>query len=215
MGLLEWRIRGTIGRPTGGLVQVILLFAGGLIISLTLLFLPSDAVQAAGGLYLVVELVAVVIFAVRVLPAAVRIDWARGAAARYVAASSIFVLVATAIFLYVVYRFIADPSIAGDPSSIRGVLTASDHAAFVGVVTNLILGLALTLSADRHEGSAAAEQVAFWLMNLGLAVFLVGLIAEVPEVKRVGAPIMGVGILVALAVVAIRLRASDLRAAEA
>lgn len=214
MGLLEWRTLRTTDRPTGGLVQLILLFAGGLIISLTLLFLTKEALQAAGGLYLMVELIAVAIFAVRVVPTAVRIDWTAGASARHLAASSLFVLIATAIFLYVIYRFIADPSIAGDPSSIAGVLTASDHAAFIGVMTNLVLGLALAFTADRHDGGAVAEHLAFWLMNLGLIVFLFGLIAESPEIKRIGSPVMGIGILIGLAIVAMRLRASDLRAAS-
>lgn len=214
MGLLEWRVRGTMDRPRGGLVQIGLLFAGGVIISLTLLFLSAEALQAAGGVYLLVELVAVAIFALRVVPAAIRIDWAGNGAARHLAASAIFVLVATAIFLYVIYRFISDPSIAGDPTSIVGVLTASDHAAFIGVITNLVLGLALAFSADRHEGGTTAEHAAFWLMNVGLVVFLVGLIAENPDLKRIGSPAMGVGILLALAVVAMRLRASDLSATE-
>jgi hypothetical protein len=214
MGLIEWRVKRTAGRPTSGLVQVGLLFAGGLIISLTLLFLPADAVQAAGGIYLLVELIAVVMFAVRVLPASVRIDWMGAGSARHIAASSIFVVVATAIFLYVIFRFIQDPGIANNPDSIAGVLTASDHAAFIGVVTNLVLGLGLGLAADRHEGGSGSEQLAFWLMNVGLAIFLVGLIAESAMIKRVGSPMMGVGILIALAIVALRLRASDLSATE-
>jgi hypothetical protein len=214
MGLLEWRILGTTGRPTPGLVQVLLLFAGGVIISGTLLLLPTEAIQAAGGLYLLVEIIAVGIFAVRVVPAAVRIDWGHGEAARHLAAAAVFVLIGTAIFLYVIYRFIADPSIAQDPTSIQGVLTASDHAAFIGVMTNLVLGLAIQFSADRHDGGNRWTSVAFWSMNIGLLVFLVGLIADNPQIKRIGSPTMGVGILIALAIVALRLRASDLGAAE-
>jgi hypothetical protein len=75
--------------------------------------------------------------------------------------------------------------------------------------------LALALTADQGEDSGTAGQVGYWLMNLGLIVFVVGLAAEIPEVKRIGAPAMGVGILIELAVIAMRLRASDLRAAEA
>ena len=185
-----------------------------MIISLTLLFLSADAVQAAGGVYLLVELIAVVIFAIRVVPTSIRIGRAGGGSARHLAASSIFVLVATAIFLYVIFRFIQDPSIAGDPSSIAGVLTASDHAAFIGVVTNLVLGIGLALTADRQEGGSRGEQLAFWLMNVGLAIFLVGLIADSAVTKRVGSPMMGIGILIALAIVAMRLRASNLSATE-
>jgi len=213
-GLLEWRILGTSGLPRAGLVQLGALFLSGALLSFTLLFLPPDAVQAAGGLVLLLNLIAVGIFAVRVASKAIRTDWMAGAG-RHLAASSIFVLVAMAIFLYVIYRFISDPSIASDPTAIVGVLTASDHAAFIGVITNLVFGALLTLTADRRDGGRIADQIAFWGTNLGLALFLVGLIGSVTILKQVGAPLMGVSLLVGLAALAMRLRSSSLMAAEA
>ncbi len=50
-------------------------------------------------------------------------------------------------------------------------------------------------------------------MNLGLLVFVVGLVGGITIVKEVGAPIMGLSLLLGLAVAADRLRSSDLRAA--
>jgi hypothetical protein len=214
MGLLEWRVRGTSGLPRAGLVQIGTLFAGGLVLSFTLLFLSGDALQAAGGIDLLVDIIAVVIFAVRVVPAALRADWMAGAG-RHFAASAVYVLIAMAIFLYVIFKFIGDPSLAQDPTPIAGVLTASDHAAFIGVVTNLVLGLLITLTADRGDRWPWAGQVAFWGTNAGLAVFLVGLIAGSSIVKEIGAPVMGVSLLVGLAALAMRLRDSNLSAAEA
>ena len=81
MGLLEWRVRGTTGLPRGGLVQLGALFAGGLVLSFTLLFLSGDALQAAGGIDLLVNIVAVGFFVFRVVPEALRTDWMAGAAA--------------------------------------------------------------------------------------------------------------------------------------
>jgi hypothetical protein len=215
MGLLEWRINGTTGRPRGALAQVLALFAGGLIISLSLLFLPIDAQQAPGGLYLLLELVAVVIFTIRVLPTAVRIDWSRPSAARHFAASSLSVVVATVIFLFVIFKFISDPSIATNPAPVIGILTASDHGAFIGVITNLVLGLLYVLTADRSDRWSWAGQVVFWGMNVGLLVFIVGLVGGIVILKEIGAPIMGVSLLLGLAVGADRLRSSDLRSATA
>lgn len=213
-GLLEWRTLGTGGLSRAGLVQLAALFLSGAVLSFTLLFLPPDAVQPAGGLVLLLNLIAVGIFAVRVLSKAIRTDWMAGAG-RHLAASSIFVLVAMAIFLYVIYRFISDPSIASDPTAIAGVLTASDHAAFIGVITNLVFGALLTLTADRRDGGRIADQIAFWGTNVGLVLFLVGLIGSVTILKQVGAPLMGVSLLVGLAAIAMRLRASNLAAAGA
>ena len=52
------------------------------------------------------------------------------------------------------------------------------------------------------------------LWVLFLLVFIAGLVLEVTVVKRIGAPLMGVSILLGLATIAMRLRASDLRATE-
>jgi ABC-type transport system involved in cytochrome c biogenesis permease component len=48
-------------------------------------------------------------------------------------------------------------------------------------------------------------QVIFWGVNLGLAVFAVGLIVDTAEIKRIGAPVMGVTLLLALGLLASRL----------
>ena len=211
MGLLEWRTVGLRRRSRTGQVQVGALFGGGLLLALTLLFLDAAAVQVVGGIYLVVELVAVALFSGRVVRHAVRVDWRAASPERHLATSAAFVLVATAIFLYVVFLFIS----TGDQSKIpTGVLVASDHAAFIGVITNLIFGLALRLAADRSDRWPWADQVVFWAMNGGLVVFLLGLIAVSPELKRIGAPIMGIAILLGLATIAIRLWSSDLREAD-
>ena len=211
MGLIEWRLMGLTPRSRGGLVQVGALFGGGLILAFTLLLLDQAAVQAVGGIYLLVELVAVGFFARRVLPHALRADWRSGAPGRHIAMAAVFVIIATAIFLYVVFLFIS----TGDPNKIpTGVLVASDHAAFIGVMTNLIFGLALGLAADRGDRWPWAGQVVFWTVNVGLVVFLLGLIAESPELKRIGSPVMGIGILIGLATIALRLWSSDLSAAR-
>ncbi len=211
MGLLEWRLIGLRRRSRGGLVQIAALFGGGLLLALTLLFLPESAVQAVGGIYLLVELIAVVLFIGRVLRSAVRIDWRAASPERHLATSAVFVVVATAIFLYVVFLFIS----TGDPSKIPvGVLVASDHAAFIGVVTNLIFGLALRFGADRSARWPWADQIVYWAMNGGLILFLLGLMVVSPELKRIGAPIMGTAILLGLAVIAGRLWSSDLSTAD-
>jgi hypothetical protein len=208
MGLLDWRVLGTEDRPRGGVAQVALLFAGGLIISGALLFLPVDAQQAPGGLYLLVELIAVAIFAVRVLPTALRIEWSAASAARHFATSAIFVVVATAIFLIVIFKFISDPSITQDPTPVLGILTASDHAAFIGVVTNLMLGLLIVLTRDRGDLWRWADQLIYWGVNVGLLIFIAGLVGDVVILKRIGAPLMGVALLLAVATFAQRLWAA-------
>jgi hypothetical protein len=204
MGLLEWQLMGATARTRGALVQAGALFAGGAVISLGLLFLGQDAAPVA-MLDLVLELVAIVIFAVRVLPSALAVGWGRATGKRHIAASAVFVPIALAAFLYVIVTFIT----AG-PQGVTGrMLEASDHAAFIGVISNLVFGLIATATRDRGEDLGIAGQVGFWLMNLGLLVFLTGLLTDSDQIIRVGAPSMGVGILVVMGISAMRLLGSS------
>jgi len=199
MGLLEWRVLGTTDRPRGGLAQMVLLFLGGVVISFTLLFLPPEAIQPAGGLYLLLELIAVVLFAVRVVPRAVRVSWGSDAAGRHVALSAAFVIVAMLMFMYLIFRFITEPALDVTNPQIVGLLTANDHAAFIGVITNLMLGLLIVLTSSRRDRWAWADRLVFWGVNGGLVIFIVGLVLDVVILKRIGAPLMGVSLLLALA----------------
>jgi hypothetical protein len=56
--------------------------------------------------------------------------------------------------------------------------------------------------------------VIFWGVNLGLLVFVVGLIVNTAEIKRIGAPVMGLTLYVALAILAWRSFSADLGNAE-
>lgn len=212
MGLIEWQVKGTTGRPVGGLIQLVALFGGGALLAAVSLF-AADQVEAIGGIYLLVELIAIVLFVVRVLPAALRVNWAATSPKRHLATSAIFVIVAMAAYIYLVVAFLSDPT--QDFETFLPILTASDHATFIGVITNLVFALALTLSADRRSDWAWADQLIYVLMNGGLVVFLAGLVAQVQLLKQIGAPAMGIGLLLGLVVLALRLRDSNLAAADA
>jgi hypothetical protein len=212
MGLLEWQILGTPGRPRGAVIQAGALFLGGLLLVTALLFLGDSATQPVGAIYLLLELVAVVLFVVRVLPAAARTSWLAAGPRRHFATAAVFVVVAMALFMSFVFALITSPTPDDFASLPTGVLVASDHATFIGVMTNLTFALILKLTADRRDIARWADQVTYWLMNVGLVLFLVGLVGDSAELKRLGAPAMGVGILIGLAALAMRLRASDFRA---
>jgi hypothetical protein len=192
MGLIEWRVRGTRDLPRLGLFQVGVLFLGGFVISIGLM---TGTEQAAGGIYLLAQLIAVVLFALRVLPSAVRRSWLAADPARHFGLASLWLVAALLLFMYVVFTFIANP---GDPDALLlGVLLASDHAVFIGVITNVMLGL-LMLLFMRNMVPDWVGHLIFWGVNLGLAVFVVGLVADVAEIKRIGAPVMGISLLIGL-----------------
>jgi len=199
MGFIEWRIRGTRDLPTLGLIQIGALFLGGLVISISLLL---GAEQAGGGIYLLTQLIAVVLFVVRIWPKALSVDWLSAAPIRHFAVAAVWVVLALALFMYLVFSFItaADPT---DPNAFPlNVLIASDHSAYIGIVTNIMLGLLTTLVLRADVRRSWVGQVIFWGVNLGLIVFMIGLILDSAEIKRIGAPVMGVTLLIALAILA-------------
>ena len=204
MGTLEWRVLGTTGLPRAGLIQIGGLFLGGLLIMAAFLFAPANA-PAVLPIYLLLQLIAAVLFAIRVLPRAVAVDWASSGPARQMAASALFVIVAVALLLYVIVLFMSMPD-PNDPEAFpAGVLLASDHAAFVGVVSNLVFGLIGLVTGGRAARIPWLGHLGFLAMNIGLAVFIVGLAGESADIKRIGAPLMGTGILVLMALAATQL----------
>ena len=199
MGFIEWRLLGTRTLPTLGLVQLGALFVGGLLFSVSLMV---GAEQAGGGINLLTSLIAVVIFAIRVVPRALRVDWVSAEPIRHFAVSALWVVVSIVIFMYVVFVFISEGIDPADPNAPVHILVAGDHAAFIGIVTNVMLGLLTTLVLRADVRRSWVGQLIFWGVNLGLVVFVIGLLLDSAEIKRIGAPVMGIALLISLAILA-------------
>ena len=209
MGFIEWRVLHTTDLPRAGLVQVVALFLGGLIISISLLV---GAEQAGGGIYLLTQLIAVIAFVARIWPRSLRIGWLHADPARHISAASIWVVAALILFMYIVFTFIQDPT-ATDALPLN-ILIASDHSVYIGVITNIVLALLGTLVLTESDRRGWIGQLIFWGVNIGLVVFVIGLIVDTAEVKRIGAPLMGVTLLIALAILAARAWSAPLDTAE-
>jgi hypothetical protein len=169
--------------------------------------LLAGAEQIGGMVYLLMQLVAVVIFVIRIWPRAFATSWTDGAA-RHFAIASIWAVAALLLFMYLVFTFISAEN-PDDPAAFPiNVLLASDHAVYIGVITNIVLGL-LSLLFVRGRAPGWVSQVIFWGVNLGLLVFAIGLILDTAEIKRIGAPVMGVTLLLALGLLAMRAWGTD------
>lgn len=210
-GLIEWRLLGTRDLPRAGLVQVLALFIGGFVISVGLL---AGAAQAAGGIYLLTQLISVVLFIVRIWPRSLRVGWLDANPIRHVGAASIWVVGALILFMYLVFSFITSAN-PNDPSSLPvNVLIASDHSVYIGVLTNIMLGLLSILVLDAATRRSWAGHIIFWGVNLGLLVFVIGLIVDTAAIKRIGAPVMGLTLYVALAILAKSAWSANLASAD-
>ena len=86
------------------------------------------------------------------------------------------------------------------------------HSAFVGMMTNLLLGVFSARTQDARRILPWGEPAAMWLLNLGLLVFF-GL--HIATGSRLGAIVMGVGVLLGVVTMILRLLPREKVAAEA
>ncbi len=153
------------------------------------------------GLNLLGEVLGVAFALVRLRREIAGAGWSSPGPARFGATSILWLIPAVGLIVYLIANYIED----FDQVPTR-LLLALDHATFVGILTNAILGLLLVVCVARRQIWAWADGLVFWGINVGLATFLVGLVAEVAVIKRIGTPIMGASILLGLLTAATRLR---------
>ena len=114
----------------------------------------------------------------------------------HLALASLWIVVALALFMYLVSQFMSNP----DPNAINpGLLIGSDHSVYIGVITNSVFAILAAILGTR-AGSWPVRAIVQWGMNLGLIVFVIGLVSNTQVLKQIGAPTMGVCLLLGLAV---------------
>lgn len=86
--------------------------------------------------------------------------------------------------------------------------TAFVHSGFVGMMTNLLLGVHSARSRDASDVVPWAEPTSLWLLNLGLLAFI-GL--KMAADLRIGAILMGIGVLAGVLTMIARLWVSGAR----
>jgi hypothetical protein len=83
---------------------------------------------------------------------------------------------------------------------------ALDHMMFIGVMSSSLFAM---VRAATPQVGGQAVRVLFLAMNVGIAGFALGLIADVTILKRIFTPIMGAGILFGVAVFVTALTTGD------
>ena len=212
-GFIEWQLTGGGRRTIAGLVQIGLLFVSGLLLSFSLLLsaqLGAQMAQALPGIATLLSLVGAVVVAIRLGRAAIGVSWGAGAK-RHLAMAVGFLVVAKILEAFLVQQFIAAQ---GDISKVSiGLLHALDHSYFIGLMTNMLFGAILVLTADRPRAWPWADQLVFWGLNIGVIGFVAVLITAgsgegaKPFTHPVSfiAPIMGLAALLGIATLSMRL----------
>lgn len=187
---------GTERLERAGAWQAFLFFGAGIALVVGILL----DLQPLLGLNLVGEVVGVAIVLVRLRSRIAGAGWGVPAAARHGAASILWLVPALGLLAYLIVRYFDDFE-----SVPVNLLLAVDHATFIGVLTNAILGLLLVAGTARREIWTWADHLVFWGVNLGLVGFVLGLVANTAVLKRIATPVMGAAILLGLLGAAMRL----------
>lgn len=206
MALAEWNIRPELVEEKAtraGWFQIGLPFIGGICVTAGLL---ADS-PALISVSLPFEIIGVVILVKRLWPGLSRVD-TTGAGPSFLAAPTVVWLVLNLMmFIYLIVRF------QGDFDNVRtGLILALDHMMFIGVLSNSLFAQV------RHAAPGvkpAAVRVLFFAMNIGLAGFVLGLLADTAILKQLFTPLMGLGILHGIVLFTMALQRGPLEPAQA
>ena len=213
-GFIEWQLTGAGKRTTAGVIQVVLLFVGGLVLAFSLLLaaqLGEQASQALPGIATLLTLIGTIMVAVRNGRAVMAVSWTSGAK-RHLAIAIAWLIAAVVFQALLVQQFIASQ---GDINKVSvGLLHSLDHSFFIGLMTNVLFGSILVFLADRMGAWPWADNVIFWGLNLGAAAFVFVLLTAgsgegaKPFTHPVSftAPIMGIAALLGIATLLMRLQ---------
>lgn len=197
--LAEWLLVGEEGPErfnTSGRVQVwLLLFAAltmgvGRGLDLPILMLLS----------LPPSVIAVALIPIRMRRRIRQTEWSRPSPSRMASSGIVWIVVSFVVLGYLSFAF---PE--GSFPTRQGL--AFDHAIFIGGMTNVLLGVVQRAAAP---SSTSIDQIIYFGLNGGFTIFFIGLLLDSSFLIRVGTPILGAALLVAIVVYAIALRSGRL-----
>jgi hypothetical protein len=151
-------------------------------------------IQPLLGSFIPLDIIALVIFLVRVGPKMLGIRWTEPGSDRHYGIAVPWVVLNLVLIISVVVTAISH----GFDKVNFNVLIAADHAMFLGVMTNVAFGLMHDVTLKQREILPWAENVTFWLMNLALIGFIASLLGGAQWAEKLFVPFQGLAILVGI-----------------
>lgn len=179
-----------------GLLQMLSLTAAALLVPIGYLVGMVNQLVPLFGLLLALGLI---IFLFRTGRSALTYNPLRGGIRARIWFGSVWAVVTVILLIFAAVTFAEDISTA--PSWFYIVFS---HSANIGMMTNLLLGVYALRTANTKTVVEWGESASMWLMNLGLLVFFsLKIAADI----RLGAMVMGIGVLLGVGTMMLRLRA--------
>jgi hypothetical protein len=205
-GIVEWFIQKDPQkrRTIPGLLQALFLTMAGLLVPIGFL---SGQLELLLPIFALLLLLGLIFFVARIGWRAIARNPMRGGVKAWGFFGTIWLVIYVAIFIYFAVS-LSNPD-ASLPDWLGAVFV---HAGFVGMMTNIILGVDTVRTKDAAHVLSWGESAAMWLINLGMLVFFV---LKVTSDTRLGAIAMGIGVLLGVVTMILRLRASGGQVAEA
>ena len=197
-GMIEGMIaRGPARRWTwDGLLQALSLTAAALVVPFGYLVQRVDELVPLFGLFLAVGLV---LFLVRTAGMSMAYNPLSGGVRAWTWFGTLWVMVTVILMIYALLYFAPDFTL-GPP----WYFVVFSHSIFVGMTTNLLLGVYSLRTANTKHVVAWGEPASMWLMNIGLVIFFM---VKIATNARFGAIVMGIGVLLGVGTMLLRLRA--------
>lgn len=169
-GIIEWRLTGGGQRTRAGLAQASALFLGGLFLAIGV----GMNIQPLQGIATLLQVIGIVIVAVRFGGKLLGVRWAEASGTRHIAIALPFLVLGLGLEIWFLSSII---QAHGDFTKISpGLIHALDHSMFVGLMTNTLFGVILLATAGGSRRWPWADQLIFWGLNLGAASFILVLL---------------------------------------
>ncbi len=201
MAISEWRLRPEVMKLSWpGAIQVALLFFGGVLLTIGALL----NIQPLLGVFIPLELIATIIYLVRLGPRVLEVQWLRAGSERHFGIILPFLVVNLGLLIWLILGVVTK-RYARFELIPPWLIFAFDHTMFIGVMSNALFGLIQLLSWSRRSFWPWVEHVLFWGMNFGMVGFVLTLATHAPQLEKVFTPIMGGSILAGIVAYSIRL----------
>ena len=204
-GVVDWFMQKDSSKrwTIPGLLQTLFLTVAGLLVPFAFL---TGLLEQLLPIFALLLLLGLIFFLVRTGWRAIVRNPMRGGVRAWGFFGTIWLVVYVALFIY----FAATLPMGLDiPVWLFAVFA---HAGFVGMMTNIILGVDAARAEDAAHVVSWGESASMWLMNIGLVIFYV---LKIATDTRLGSIAMGIGVLLGVVTMILRLRASGRVKADA